>query len=83
MEEDYNIDRDCKDQVRLVFQISYQAIDNAGNIESENTIVVKLEEILSGNGGDLFMIVTISSISGGLIIGAVVIYFLVRRKRKA
>ena len=64
------------------YNISYYAIDEVGNIESVNSIIVELVEIPSEQAPPMpiEMIILISVISGGLVIGVATL-LLIRRKR--
>jgi len=64
------------------YDISYYAIDEVGNIESVNSIIVELVEIPSEQAPPIpiEVIILISVISGGAVIGLVILV-LIRRKK--
>ncbi|GAH48086.1 unnamed protein product, partial [marine sediment metagenome] len=64
------------------YNIQYYAIDEVGNIESVNSIIVELVEMPSEQAPPMpiEMIILISVISGGAVIGVATL-LLIRRKR--
>jgi hypothetical protein len=63
------------------YNISYQAIDMAGNVEEAKTILVKLVEIDSFNVV-LLIIILIIGLSSGVILGITIVLFINRKRKK-
>lgn len=63
------------------YNISYQAIDAAGNVEEINTILVKLVEIDTFNE-ELLLIILIIGSSAGAILSIVIVLSVFRKPKK-